>query len=313
MIIYMETQWYERYSVHKIESRDLLPNGLNPKEYSLFKYWSDAMARKFGYRLAQTLIQECLSKRAIDKQIVIMPSAYQNVVPAAYSLAKYCGHGINLRLSQKWHRSVQHAKIERTLSYNEDFGQMNLEERQRALTQDAKYVDKVFIWKPNKVDPATKTLIVIDDILITWTHERLTKKLIVDDIGHEDVTFAYYAEVANKDVDPTIENELNHAYVKKLSHINTIIREWSKLNARTIKFILWYEDKRECASFLTYQHANFLHSLFNGAISNDYHLDARYQESFNILSELLKNWIDYLSPQIVPLYDNYKFEVDNIK
>ncbi len=113
-------------------------------------------------------------------------------------------------------------------------------------------------------------------------------KLLRENEVDDDVTFLYFAQVVNPELDPTIEDYINHAYVKTLYDLDKIIKNESYLlNGRTIKFILGYNSE-DCKQFLKYQKDYFLHALFSGAIENNYVNDDKYKANFRYLREVLQ-------------------------
>ncbi len=64
---------------------------------------------------------------------------------------------------------VQETKVHRTITYKEDYGELSAEERIRLIGNDSFHIDASFL--------RGKTLLFLDDIKITGSHERMILKM----------------------------------------------------------------------------------------------------------------------------------------
>lgn len=174
--------------------------------------------------------------------------------------------------------TVKQGKINREYSYDDDYGMMSKEDRAKAISSDLFHVDKTFISPDD-------TLVFIDDIKITGSHEQRIKELLKREKIKNDVIFIYIAKYTGND--PTIEHRLNHCVVNNLKDINDIIRnEEFIFNTRVVKFIL-KADIENFVSFITYQSNTFKETLFSLSILNNYHTNSKYKTNFDILKNLI--------------------------
>lgn len=241
------------------------------KNYSYFKHGSKSQARKFGTDVASVCDFN-------EKSNLIFYSApYNNVYTASNSFKDYLLSFCSTQFREK-KITVRQGKIDRKYSYDDDYGAMSKEERQKAITSDIFHIDKHFI---NEND----VLVFVDDIKITGSHEARIIELLQRENITNDCIFIYIAEYTGSD--PTVENLLNHKYISNLRDINNIIRNDEFLfNTRVIKFIL-KSDIESFVSFITYQSDAFKETLYSLSILNGYHDNPKYNINFDILKNIL--------------------------
>ena len=157
------------YSLHKISNADSFT--FEPAEYSNFKFGDDKVAEKFGKSLALNFIKEVLSIREDrSQQFVVITSPYSFIPTATFSLKNHFVNILNIWLVSQSFPVVQETKIYRTITYKEDYGELNAEQRIKLIGDDIFHIDKEFIQN--------KTLIFLDDIRITGSHERMISKML---------------------------------------------------------------------------------------------------------------------------------------
>ncbi len=130
------------FSLHKIKDRDNLD--FDPSSFSRFKFGDALVAKQFGTDLARGFISEYLSKRKIDKQIVIFSSPYAFIPTATFAMKNYFIYELNKWLSENEYKVVEEAKIFRTVTYKEDYGELSAIERLSLIGNDRFYIDKTF-------------------------------------------------------------------------------------------------------------------------------------------------------------------------
>lgn len=254
--------------------------GFSPDEYSIFKYGSKDIARKFGYTLANKFISK-FSSVLKNKRLVIVPSAYSHIQTASCSMESFFVDRINLFLHQNGCSSVEQSKIHRTVTYREDYGEMSAEERFNMIKGDKFHIDKSFL--------EDKILIFLDDIKITGTHERIIIKMLNDFDIQNDCFMLYYADLKNSDINPRIENFLNQHFVKNLNDIDWIIKNGSFIfNTRVVKYIL-NSSNIACVIFLKTQSFEFIRELFFLAIGNGYGQFDEYRQNLVYIQEIVRH------------------------
>lgn len=253
---------------------DFLPN-----EYSRFKYGSKDIARKFGYDLANKFINEVFKNTYKGKQLVILPSAYSYIPTASFFMTKYFTQKLNAYLFENNLPVVQEAKIQRTVTYREDYGEMSAQDRYKLISKDTFYTDKEFL--------KDKQLIFLDDIKITGTHERIITKMLNEHNIVEDCYMIYFAELTNKEINPRIENYLNNYCIKNLNDVDAIIKnEEFSFNTRVVKYIL-SRNETEFDEFINKQTNSFKEKLYYNAIGNEFYKFEYYKINLNKLKLIL--------------------------
>ena len=198
----------EHYSLHKIYDDKEFP--FSAIDYSKFKFGDKNISRKFGFALATGFIKEYLSVHPIKNQIVVASSPYDFIPTATFAMKNYFVQKLNEYLVEKGLPVVQETKIHRTVTYKEDYGALSAEERMKLISNDEFHMDFEFV--------KNKSVIYMDDIKITGSHEKVIRRMLGKNIAFEDErrVFIYFAELVNQNVDPKVENILNYYFVKDL-------------------------------------------------------------------------------------------------
>lgn len=270
-----------RYSAHKFTSENNLT--FSAIEYSKFKHGSKRFSKKFGTELANYFFssiefEQCY-KHFFKQKIVVCSAPWKNIPVASTALKDYFLEELNAK-SIKSKFSVEDLKVYRGHSYNQDYGSMTKEEREKAITSDDFDIDKNTI--------KGKILFFIDDIFITGAHERRILSLLKKVAFKGFVIFLYYAEYQGKN-NPSIENELNYAFIKNLSDINYLIQNEELIfNTRLVKFLL-NSHEYEFKNFIFSQEYNFCSLLKEKIEDNDYHKINEFKKNYLQLNFLLEN------------------------
>ncbi|WP_159478536.1 phosphoribosyltransferase family protein [Dyadobacter sp. 3J3] len=265
------------YSLHKVNSDDTF--SFDPSHYSRFKFGDEIIAKKFGIELAAGFIEKQLSLKQTNQQIVVISSPYSFIPTATFTMKNYFVFHLNHWLADNGLPVVQETKVHRTITYKEDYGELDAAERLRLIGNDNFHIDKEFL--------TNKILLFLDDIKITGSHERMIMKMIKDFDLRNEVHMIYFAELVNKQIHPNIENYLNYYQIKSIFDINTIIRSGNfSLNTRTVKYIL-ISDFKAFQNFLLEQNLDFIYTLYNMALGNNYHTIEAYRRNLNFIKEHL--------------------------
>lgn len=266
-----------RYSLHKIDNTDDF--GFNPSDYSKFKYGDDKISEQFGVDLAKGFINEVLSKQKVSNQIVVISSPYSFIPTATFAMKNYFVYELNKWLSENNLPVVQETKIHRTITYKEDYGELSAEDRMRLISNDHFHIDKSFLDQ--------KTLIFLDDIRITGSHERMITKMIEEFELTNDAFLLYFAELTNEFINPNFENYLNYHDIKSIFDLQNIIdSNRFEINTRIVKYLLNY-DSDAFKIFIQNQTNKFIGLLNNMALGNSYHTIDEYKENLKFLKQLI--------------------------
>jgi hypothetical protein len=275
----------QSYSLHKISNSGSFT--FEPSDYSRFKFGDDSIAELFGKELAINFINDVLSKTNSINQIVVISSPYSFIPTATFALKNHFVNNLNRWLVLKSFPVVQESKIHRTITYKEDYGELNAEQRIKLIGNDVFHIDNEFI--------KGKTLIFLDDIRITGSHEKMISKMLDKYQINNNSYLLYFAELINTKIHPNIENHLNYYSIKSIFDLDKLIEaEDFLINTRVVKFIL-NNDHATFKLFIQNKKNKFLNLLYNMAIGNGYHTIDVYNT--NIIT--LQNEIN--STQLVPM------------
>jgi hypothetical protein len=267
------------YSLYKIDSATNF--GFNADDYSRFKFGDELVAKSFGKRLADGFIKDFLEDSAINDQIVVLSSPYCFIPTATFAMKNYFVYQLNHWLVENNKPVVQEAKIHRTITYKEDYGELNAEDRLKLIGNDSFHIDKAFL--------KDKVLFFLDDIKITGSHEKMILKMVKEYGLINNIFMLYFAELINEDIHPNIENHLNYHQIKTVSDLDTVIKSGNFcFNTRIVKYILNC-DFNSFQSFLDKQTDDFIQSLYNLSLGNSYHTIESYSENFIHLKNCITN------------------------
>lgn len=261
------------YSLHKIADADDF--GFSAADYSRFKYGDGLVARHFGHTLAEGFIKEHLAGKADVAQLVVISSPYSFIPTATFTLKNYFVATLNRWLAQHHLPVLQETKVHRTITYKEDYGELDAAERLRLIGNDLFHIDKDFL--------KGKTLIFLDDIKITGSHERMIMKMVNEYELDNDIYLLYFAELVNPEIHPSIENYLNYYSVKTIFDLDDIIDDGKFcINTRIVKYILNY-DHDSFRVFLQTKTDEFINTLYDMALGNGYHTMDSYLPNLNYI------------------------------
>jgi hypothetical protein len=261
------------YALHQIHDQAVF--GFDPNAYSRFKFGDDQVAKEFGRDLANGFITNYLQHNFIHQQIVVISSPYSFIPTATFAMKNYFIHQLNRWLVEHGGLVVQEAKVHRTITYKEDYGALSAEERMNLIGNDSFHVDKHFLEH--------KTLLFLDDIRITGSHERMILKMVDAYEMKNDIHLLYFAELANVDIHPNVENVLNYHQVKSVFDLEPIIKSGAFcFNTRIVKYILNTEFN-SFSIFILNQTEDFVNMLYNLALGNGYHTIEAYAKNLNYI------------------------------
>jgi PRTase ComF-like len=263
----------QHFSLHKIYEQEVFT--FSAADYSKFKFGDGAISAEFGVALAKGFIEEVLLPNKPIEQIVVISSPYSFIPTATFAMKNHFVYELNKWLAAENLLVVQETKIHRTITYKEDYGELDAADRMKLIGNDGFHIDKVFL--------EDKLLVFLDDIKITGGHERMINKMI-DAYGiTNNRCFLYFAELMNADIHPKIENYLNYFSVKSIFDLVPIIQKTDfAINTRLVKYIL-NTDSADFKKFLLKVDINFINLLYNMALGNGYHTIDAYKGNLEIL------------------------------
>jgi len=273
-----------RYSANRFTSEEDIY--FSPVQYSKFKFGCKNAAREFGDVLAKGFMFSDELKKLMEehpeKRFVVLSSPYVHIPTATFAMKDYFIRTFNAFLISKGRDPLMECKVYRKSSYKSDYGNMSKEERMNIMVNDNFYVDREFL--------KGKISLFMDDIRITGAHEFRMKKMLdsldMNDFPH---CFLYYAQLNSENAHPSIEDYLNHFFVKDLISLDKIIKnEEYIINTRIVKYIL-NAPHEECKTFCLYQKHSFLHTVYHYALGNSYHKIPDYQENLSFIKNLLRD------------------------
>lgn len=267
------------YSLHKINNtKDF---GFDPDDYSRFKFGDELVSRSFGKDLADGFIQTFLKDRLITGQLVVISSPYCFIPTATFAMKNHFVYQLNRWLATHNYPVVQEAKVHRTITYKEDYGELSAEDRMKLIGNDSFHIDKDFL--------EGKVLLFLDDIRITGSHERMILKMVKEYNLKNEIYMLYYAELVNKDIHPNIENQLNYHQVKSVFDLDEIIKSGHfSINTRIVKYILNTESGT-FSIFLERQTDEFINQLYDLALGNSYHTIPAYAANLDLIRNYITN------------------------
>jgi hypothetical protein len=272
----------DRYAVHSIVETNQL--GFSPVDYSKFKYGDISIAQKFGNELFDYFLRDILnSNHALPKSFIVYSSPYFFLPTSSLHMTK-AFYDRFVGFAKEHHElinDIKIGKIDRCHSYTSDYGAMTAEERFELIKNDT--------YKFNELPDSKSTLLFLDDISITGTHQLVIENLLEENGIKNNCLFLYYAKLDNKGIPPNFENELNYAHIKNVHDlIPLILSENFQNTTRTTKYILSLPAAHLNLLFdalLDQDKKELLEELLDGALQNDYHLE----ESYALNIDCLKN------------------------
>ena len=266
------------FSAHQIN--DPAKPGFDPADYSRFKYGDDRVAADFGKTLAETFIRRLMRDQYDGKQLVILSSPYSFLPTATFAMKRHFVRHLNRWLARHRFIETQEAKIHRTITYKEDYGALDAEQRLQLISNDSFELDADFL--------RDKTLVFLDDIRITGSHERMILRTAEKYALTNTAYLGYFAVLTNREIHPRYENHLNYFSISQLSDLDDLVeQDYFQMNTRCAKFIL-NSDSQEFDRFLDRRGPEFRELLFDSAIGNGYHRIEAYLDNFKTLEKAIQ-------------------------
>ncbi len=265
------------YSHHKVTSHGNL--GFDPVAYSRFKFGDDGPAKEFGFGLADGFIAKVLLQLDNNRQMVVVPSPFSFIPTATFAMKVHFVSRLNRWLAAHGYPVLQEAKVHRTVTYKEDYGQLDAEQRMQLISNDSFYIDKTFV--------EGKVLLFLDDIRITGSHEKMILKMVDQFALENEIHLIYFAELTNPQIHPNIENWLNYYAVKSVFDLEDIVDGGNFLfNTRMVKYVLNCDHDAFCI-FIQNRRPEFLCQIYDLALGNGYHTMENYALNLTYIRQKL--------------------------
>ena len=215
----------ERLALYTI-SKDKITFDID--QFSLFKHGEHEATNFYALKLAKHFISSYKPHEC--SEIVFASSAYRNIPVAATLLT----HLFIRHLEDLTGNKYKIMRLYRQNLTKGDFSTMSLANRSRTM-QSTKI--KIKGRKHLK-----KNVVVIDDIIITGSHERRLQQLFYgEDISS--LTFLYLVEVLNVGEKTSFENELNKANMNNWEQWLSLALKDPLVTVRFLKFLMQIDSQ----------------------------------------------------------------------
>ena len=265
-----------QFSVHKFTS--LQDAKFDPSEYSFLKFGSDRAAKKMGYELADAFFMEH-AKRIIDASIVVIPSPYNYVKNAATIMSEHFVDRINHHIIKNGGSATEWSIINRKVSYINDYGFLDADSRKQLIDGDQFFFNCGFL--------EGKTIVCIDDVNITGTHENKLRQVLNDYNIQNDTFFLYFAKYIGEPGNAKIEAALNFSGVNDAKGFIELTKEPDHhCIVRPIKYLM-NQDHEQFKVILSQLPTNYVGKMYYGCLAENYHKEPAYKKNFEFLQQMI--------------------------
>lgn len=252
--------------------------------YSKFKFGCVKSTAIMAHEMIKSFMEYDNKYNFIDQdtQVAVVGPAFKRIPSAGWLLAEYFTNQLNWYLHNKDLPIADLVKMTRTKIHEKDFGTLNLEERRAIMDEEA------FSMTIDESRVKGKSLIFVDDVRITGSHENAVKR-VLGTYPHDNHVFMYYA-MADHGIRPSIENDLNRKYVNNFSRMIEILGHPHTMNARMVKDILRLSV--EGANHLVrLMKPEIAFNIVNLAIAEGYDKFDSFKESFAVFKGIVNTEI----------------------
>ena len=258
-------------------------DAFSPEGYSLFKHGDERWARRFGYEVADFLmdVESDLFDRSRPNEILVAPFPYKHVPTAAALMVNHTVTRLNHLLSGEGKPSVGYLQVFKYPwwpSGEHYFAHMGEAARRHILDNVELSVDEDRLRGAH--------LIAVDDIRVTGATEHKFLQSLYRVKGLRSLAVVYLCEVdpALAEADPAIEGRLNQHKVKNLEDVAAIVATGEfRWNIRVAKFVLEQQDVKDFGAFVGGLKDGPLLTLYKSVVSNDYHFERKYEHHIQII------------------------------
>ena len=251
--------------------------------YSFFKHGDERWARRFGYEIADFLMDAVsdLFARVRSDEVLVASFPCKYVPTAAALMVDHTVTRLNHILSGENKPAVgyHHAfKYPWWPSGEYYFAHMEEEARRRILDNVELSVDKDRLRGTH--------LIIVDDTRVTGATEDKFLQLLYRVEGLRSLTVVFLCNVdpAVAKADPAVEGRLNQHTVQTLDNVAAIVATSEfRWNIRVVKFVREQRDMKDFDAFIRGLDNSLLLALCKFVVSNDYHFDRQYKRRIQII------------------------------
>ena len=241
----------------------------DPIQYSKLKFGCNDSAKEFGQSLARDFFNHHIDKLLID-DLVVISSPYNNIKNAATILSEHFIKQLNSLLVHYNGKHVDTSVIHRKMTYTNDYGFLDKEKRKSLIKNDTFYLNNNFL--------KDKTIIFIDDINITGSHEERLIEILQENNLKNDCFFVYIAKYFGDS--PEIESNLNFYGVNNLETFVELVNNNSNhVIIRTVKYILNL-SKYDLRRILNNVSHDKLYEIYHVCLAEGYYTIDKYQPNF---------------------------------
>lgn len=250
---------------------DLTTTPFDTREYSRMKFGSNRAARHFAYEMADRFFT--LYGSVLATPCVVIPAPSTTVSVAATMLSRHFMNRLNELLDSAGMHPVEWTLIHRNMTYNNNYAHLPKEERKALLAADSIYLNRDFV--------KGKTLLFIDDVRITGTHEEK----ITDFMREEGLpnSFMFITLASYEGQDAAIEGRLNHVEIKDAQDLILLTHETDyEVTTRSLRLLL-EAPEQDFAALLRRAPAKYREQAYHAAIVKGYNRYAPYAVNFATL------------------------------
>ena len=246
--------------------------------YSKYKYGSATAAAAFARALGTAFLARHY-ELVTQPRLLIAASPYRHGPPAAHALAVRFTAVLNAERARYRLLPAHLVRIDRAVVASGDYGTLSAAARTRLMAANALSFDRL------RPCAAGAHLIVVDDVKVTGAHQHCLS-LASDMLPLGSRMFVHVAAVQDTGarLDPTLEDRLNHAFVRSLGELVDIVSaadfSW---NVRVCKFLLSPASRPGLASFLAGMPDHFVRALHRNSLIDGYAEMAAYRPSHAIV------------------------------
>ncbi len=261
-----------------------VPESFDAVLYSKYKCGSATAAEAFARALGTAFLARHYGL-VLQPRLLVAASPYRHVPTAAHALAVRFTAVLNAERARFRLLPAHLVRIDRTAVASGDYGTLSAAARARLMAANALSFDRL------RPCAAGAHLIVVDDVKVTGAHQHCLL-LASDMLPLGSRMFVHVAAVqdAGARLDPTLEDRLNHAFVRSLGELADIATaadfSW---NVRVCKFLLSPPNRRGLTSFLAGMPDHFVRALHRNSLIDGYAGMAAYRPSHAIVRRELSS------------------------